>query len=69
MYFYILPITLALFMVSSCSNNATKADNQKVGTMDSVSKDLDKTTKELDEQATKVEASLEKLDKEFKTAQ
>jgi len=33
--------------------------------MDSVSKDLERTTSELDEKNAKLEASLEKIDKEF----
>lgn len=63
MYFYMPTMALAFFMLISCSNNTAKVDESKVGTMDSVSKDLDETTKQLDEQATKVEVSLEKLDK------
>lgn len=69
MYLYMPVIVPALFMVSSCSNNTTKTDKTEVKVMDSVSKDLDKTTAELDNRAKKVEISLEKIDKEFEKAQ
>lgn len=66
---YLTPIiALGLFIMSSCSNNSAKSENLEISAMDSVSKDLEKTTKELDEKNAKLEASLEKLDKEFETA-
>lgn len=68
-HFYVLTLTMGLFVLTSCSSNGKKAREPEVATMDSVSKDLETTTKELDEQAKKVEASLEKIDKEFKTSQ
>lgn len=67
--FYLTPIiALGLFIMSSCSNNSSQSDKVEINAMDSVSKDLEKTTKELDEKNAKLEASLEKLDKEFETA-
>jgi septal ring factor EnvC (AmiA/AmiB activator) len=67
--FYLTPIiALGLFIMSSCSNNSAKSEDLEISTMDSVSKDLEKTTKELEEKNAKLEASLEKLDKEFETA-
>ena len=67
-YFLTLFMPLAL-IASSCSNNSAKADEPEIETMDSVSKELNQTTEELEDQAKKVEASLEKIDKEFETAQ
>lgn len=67
-YFLTLLMPLALF-ASSCSSNSAKADEPEIETMDSVSNELNKTTEKLEDQAKKVEASLEKIDKEFETAQ
>lgn len=61
-------IALGLFIMSSCSNNTSKSAETEIKAMDSVSTDLDKTTKELEEKNAKLEASLEKMDKEFETA-
>lgn len=58
----LLPFTL---LIGSCSSNTAKADEPEIETMDSVSKDLEKSTQELDEQTTKMEASLEKIEKEY----
>ena len=67
--FYLTPIiALGLFIMSSCSNNSAKSEDMEISTMDSVSTDLEKTTKELEEKNAKLEASLEKIDKEFETA-
>ncbi|HEY0669829.1 MAG TPA: hypothetical protein VGD22_16730 [Sphingobacteriaceae bacterium] len=68
-HFCVLTIAMGFFVLSSCSNNSTKADEPEVATMDSVSKELETTTKELDEKAKKVEESLEKIEKEFNTTQ
>ncbi|MEJ6981030.1 hypothetical protein WG906_11240 [Pedobacter sp. P351] len=67
-YFLTLLMPLAL-IASSCSNNSAKADEPEIETMDSVSNELNQTTEKLEDQAKKVEASLEKIDKEFETAQ
>lgn len=64
----ILYLTLLLplmLLMGSCSSNTAKADEPEIETMDSVSKDLEKSTQELDEQTKKMEASLEKLEKEY----
>ena len=67
-YFLTLLMPLAL-LASSCSNKSANADEPEVETMDSISKELDQSTEALEDQAKKVEASLEKVDKEFETAQ
>lgn len=67
-YFLTLFMPLAL-IASSCSTKSAKADEPEIETMDSVSNELNQTTEELEDQAKKVEASLEKIDKEFETAQ
>lgn len=56
--------TAALYMMSSCSSDSSKTENREVKVMDSVSDDLEKSGRELDAQAKKVEASLEKISKE-----
>ena len=67
--FYLTPIiALGLFIMSSCSNNSAKSEDLEISTMDAVSKDLEKTKVALEEKNAKLEASLEKLDKEFETA-
>ena len=63
MYFILITMTSISFIISSCSTNTAKTD-QEVKAMDSVSDDLSKSDRELDAQAKKVEASLEKIDKE-----
>lgn len=61
-------LAIGLFIISSCTNNATKSEETEVVVMDSVSKDLEQTTKDLEDKNAKLEASLEKVDKEFETA-
>jgi len=58
-------LAIGLFLMGSCTNNATKSTEPEVVVMDSVSKDLEKTTSELEDKNAKLEASLEKIDKEF----
>jgi len=58
-------LAIGLLILGSCSNNATKTAEPEIVVMDSVSKDLERTTSELDEKNAKLEASLEKIDKEF----
>lgn len=60
-------LAMGLFLISSCTNNATKSDEPEVVAMDSVSRDLEKTTTELEDKNAKLEASLEKLDQEFES--
>jgi hypothetical protein len=57
----ILPLML---LGSSCTTSSVKADEPEIATMDSVSTNLEQSQKELDEQAKKVEASLEQIEKE-----
>ena len=64
MYCFVVIASLGMITASSCSSNTSKTDDQDVKVMDSVSTDLDKSNEELDAQAKKVEASLEKIDKE-----
>ena len=54
-----------IFLAPSCSNNTAKTDEPEIATMDSVSNDLEQSTEKLNEQAKKVEESLEKIEKEF----
>ena len=61
-------LAIGLFLMISCTNNTTKSDEKEVVVMDSVSKDLEQSTKELEDKNAKLEASLEKVDKEFETA-
>lgn len=61
-------LAIGLFLMGSCTNNATKSAEPEVVVMDSVTKDLEKTNSELEDKNAKLEASLEKLDKEFETA-
>ncbi len=60
----IMPLALLL---SSCSGKSAKADEPEIATMDSVSTELEKNNKELDDQTKKLEASLEQADKEMAT--
>ena len=58
-------LALGLFLMGSCTNNPTKTAEPEVLVMDSISKDLEKATNELEDKNAKLEASLEKADKEF----
>ena len=62
LYMLIMPFAL---LIGSCSNNAAKADEPEVQTMDSVATSLDSTNKELDAKTKSLEESLEKVDKEL----
>jgi predicted esterase len=55
-------------LISSCSGKSAKANEPEVATMDSVSTELEKNNKDLDEQTKKLEASLEQAEKETETA-
>ncbi len=68
LYSYVVILALGV-TAAACTSNTTSTDKQhEVSAMDSVSKDLEKTNKELQDEAEKVEASLEKIDKEFNTS-
>ena len=58
-------LVIGLFLMGSCTNNPAKIAEPEVVVMDSISKDLEKTTNELEDKNSKLEASLEKVDKEF----
>ena len=66
-YLLTMIMPLALFL-GSCSGKSAKAEEPEIATMDSVSNELEKNNKDLDEQTKKLEASLEEADKEMKTA-
>jgi hypothetical protein len=61
-------MAIGILFMGSCSNNTTKSNEAEVVVMDSVSKDLEQSTKDLEDKNAKLEASLEKVDKEFETA-
>ncbi len=66
---YLLTMIMPLgLLFSSCSGKSAKADEPEITTMDSVSNELEKSNKELDEQTKKLEASLEQADKITETA-
>jgi hypothetical protein len=67
-HFYVLVVAIGFFAMSACTNKSVKKEEPEVATMDSVSKELETTTKNLDDQNKKVEESLEKIDKEFTAA-
>ena len=63
------PIALAVFMLSiSCSETSTTTSKEEteISSLDSSNKAAKETADKLEEQTNKVEASLEKLDDEFK---
>jgi septal ring factor EnvC (AmiA/AmiB activator) len=63
---YSIIIATAVLTATACfSSDTTKVESNELSAMDSVSKNLEKSNKELDEQAKKVEASIERLDKEL----
>ena len=56
----------AVVICSSCSESKTSTqEKNEISTMDSTSKAVKETTEKLEDQTKKVEAALEKLDKEF----
>ena len=58
----------AVVLASSCTETKTNTQEQsQINTMDSTSKALKENQDKLEDQTKKVEASLEKLDKEFQT--
>lgn len=61
-------LAIGLFLMVSCTNNATKSAEPELVVMDSLAKDLETANKELEDKNAKLEASLEQLDKEFETA-
>ncbi len=61
-------LAIGILFMGSCSNNTAKSNEAEVVVMDSVSKDLEQSTKDLEDKNAKLEASLEKVDKEFETA-
>ena len=68
LYSYVVIIAI-MGITTSCTSSSTKTEEkQDVSAMDSVSQELEKTNKELEEEAKKVEVSLEKADKEFKAS-
>jgi uncharacterized protein YlxW (UPF0749 family) len=67
-YVSITLLAIVLFYIGACTNNTTKSEEREVVVMDSISKDLEQSTKELEDKNAKLEASLEKIDKEFETA-
>lgn len=67
LYSYLVILTMAVFG-TSCTSSTRSTDTQEISAMDSISNDLEKTNKELEEETKKVEASLDKIDKEFNTS-
>jgi hypothetical protein len=63
------PIAFAVVVMgASCTETKTNTQEQsRINTMDSTSKVLKENQDKLEDQTKKVEASLEKLDKEFET--
>ena len=61
-----LPL-LAIFLLCSCTDTKTPEETIQISTMDSTSKVLKQQTDKLDEQTKLLEASLEKMEKEFET--
>jgi septal ring factor EnvC (AmiA/AmiB activator) len=61
------PIVLAaVFAITSCAEKKTNTQEEiEIRSMDSTSKVIKENTEKLEDQTKKVEASLEKLDKEF----
>jgi hypothetical protein len=65
-YLYVVAVAFGV-LISSCSRNDATTEVE-VKAMDSVSTELEKSNKQLDDQAKKVEASLEKIDQELNAA-
>ena len=63
------PLALvALLLAPSCAENKTNTQEQvEIKSMDSTTKVLKENSEKLEDQTKKVEASLEKLDKEFES--
>jgi len=57
-------LALGLFLLCSCTNKPTKTTESEVVIMDSISNDLQNTTRDLEEKNAKLEAALEKVDNE-----
>lgn len=59
---------VAVLLAASCTEKKTNTQEQvQINSMDSTSKVLKENSEKLDDQTKKVEASLEKLDKEFES--
>ncbi len=66
----ITPFAFIAILASSCADTDSKTvsvEETEITTMDSTAKAAKETSDKLEEQTKKVEASLEKLDSEFKT--
>ena len=64
----ITPFALAAILAASCSESKTTTQEEtEITTIDSSQKAVKETNEKLEDQTKKVEASLEKLDSEFKT--
>ncbi len=64
----ITPLAFALIIFSSCSESKTSTQEQaQINTMDSTAKAAKETADKMADQTSKVEASLDKLDAEFKS--
>jgi hypothetical protein len=60
-------LAIAAVLATSCSDAKTPEEEADIKRMDSVSQAVKDSTRRLEEQTKKVEASLEKLDKEFES--
>ena len=65
----LVPLTfVAVLLAASCTEKKTNTQEQvQINSMDSTSKVLKENSEKLEDQTKKVEASLEKLDKEFES--
>jgi hypothetical protein len=64
----IITVLMATALGSSCNSSSTTTKEEvEIKTIDSSSKAVKENRKKLDDQTKKVEASIEKLDKEFDT--
>jgi len=62
-----LPFFTAMLFATACTEQKTNTQEQtEIKTMDSTSKAVNDASDKLEDQTKKVEASLEKLDSEFK---
>ena len=67
----LIPLLFAVFLfATACTEQKTNTKEQiEIKTMDSTSRSIKETSDKLEDQTKKVEASLEKLDSEFKENQ
>jgi hypothetical protein len=61
-------MALFLFSCSETQSNTVSKDNTEITEMDSTAKAAEEKREKLDDQTSKVEESLEKLDKEFQAS-